>query len=154
MAPRPDAERDRRGLVEWCRKNSTAQIQARERDQKERRSAKNRRSTRSCHLCARGTSSLCSGTGAWPLPCMRHAEATDSSLPASRRSPSCRWLNTGLLFGERPPKRLRRYSSVNEEQERRGLGRQMEEDSREAMHLLPGTLTMHLYSIKSAVRPM
>ncbi len=31
MAPRPDAEGDRRGLMERCRKNGTAQIQARER---------------------------------------------------------------------------------------------------------------------------
>ena len=30
MAPRPDTERDRRGFMERCRKNSTAQIQTRE----------------------------------------------------------------------------------------------------------------------------
>lgn len=123
MALRPDAERDRRGLMERCRKNSTVEIQARERELKERRSVKNRLGMRSFHLCARGASSLFSDTGSRPLPCTRNAEATDSSLLASRRSSSCRWLDTGLLCGERPRKRLRRYGPVNEEQEGKGVGK-------------------------------
>jgi hypothetical protein len=37
-----------------------------------------------------------------PLPCKWNPEATDSPLPTSQRTSSCRWLDTGLLFGERP----------------------------------------------------
>lgn len=86
--------------MERCRKNSPVETLAREREQKERRSAKNRRGRRSFPLGARDTSSLFSDTGSRPLPSMLNAKATDSSLPASRRSSSCRWLDTGLLFGE------------------------------------------------------
>ncbi len=87
--------------MERWRKNSTAQIQAREREQKEIHSVKNRRGMRSFHLCAQGTASFFPVIVSRPLPCMRKPEATDLSLPASRRSASCRWLDAGLLFGER-----------------------------------------------------
>lgn len=88
--------------MEGCCKNNPVKTQAREREQKGRRSVKNRCGRRSFHLCARGTSSFFSDTGSRPLPCTRNAEATDSSFPTSRRSSSCRRLDTGLLFGERP----------------------------------------------------
>jgi hypothetical protein len=72
------------------------------------------------HRCARGTSSFVSDSVSACLTAIVLLSLAD----------------TGLLFSERSCKRLRRSGPVNEEQERRGLGRQMEEDVGDAMHSL------------------
>jgi transposase len=86
--------------MERCCSCGTAQIQAREGTEGKTLREKQAWYAKLPSVCKRYIFSLL-GHRIIAIAIQTNPEATDSSLPTSRRTSSCRWLDTGLLFGER-----------------------------------------------------